>query len=244
MNEIIVETENLQKTYMDKKALNKVSLLLSKGEAVAFIGANGAGKSTLLNIILGLIRPDLPPDGGNCRVFGVDSHLISPRMRCRIGCIADNAQPVPWASLHDLSSLYRSLYPKWDNDRFSTLSAKWNLNRYATFGSFSMGQKRLVEIALTLSFYPDLLILDEPFNNLDPLMRHDVHTLLQEEREKYAITILYSTHILSEVSKIAQRVIILTNGSISYDSPLDNVCNQLDTMFMDIHNKQREGTIE
>lgn len=213
MVEEIITCSTVSKTYGTIVALKNISLSINRGESVALVGANGAGKSTLFNIMLGLLKAD----EGTCTILGTDTKSLTQRHRARIGFIADHAGPIPWASAHDLATLYRNIYPSWNKTRFDSVTTAWHIDIYRRLNNLSKGQKRLAEIALVTAIQPQIVILDEPFDGLDAVMRIKIQKLLRELHGKDGITILYATHIISEVSSVADRMVVLQDGMLAYD---------------------------
>lgn len=236
-NDIVISCSNVSKTFITIKALANISLIVHRGESVALVGANGAGKSTLFNILLGLLQPD----DGTCSILGVDTEKITPDIRAAIGFIADHASPVPWASSDDIARLYSSLYLKWSNELYSELMTSWSIDRTRRLNQLSKGQKRLAEIALTAAVQPDIIILDEPFDGLDAIMRIQIQRLLRQFQKEKNVTILYATHILSEIYSVADRMIILRNGTIMHDSMLKEGMESPENVFIRLYNAELAG---
>ncbi|MBN1980915.1 MAG: ABC transporter ATP-binding protein [Chitinivibrionales bacterium] len=198
------------------KALDAVSFSVATGESVALLGANGAGKTTLFNILLGLLKPD----SGGSSIIGVESLHLRPDAKARIGFIADHASAVPWSSAYDISRLFRLIYPMWDQAVFDGLIQKWNIDYTKRLNALSKGQKRLAQISLTLACRPSLLLLDEPFNGLDAVMRMQVQKLLRACQHQQQVTLVYATHLLTEVPAVADRILILKSGKLAADSTI------------------------
>jgi ABC-2 type transport system ATP-binding protein len=216
----IIETHRLSKKYTATVALDAFSLAVGASEFVALLGANGAGKSTFIKIVLGLETPEAPPEGGESRVLGSRSEKLSIESREKIGYISDDAGPVAWASADDIARLYASMYKKWDYTMYTTCAHRWNLDTSKKLNSVSKGQKRLMEFLLVLSYHPELLILDEPFNGLDAVNRIELQDLLKNLQKKEGTTILYTTHVLDEVGRLADRLVIIRSGKKVYDNKI------------------------
>lgn len=212
----IIAFKNVTKSYNSVTAVKDVSFIIEEGESVALVGANGAGKTTLFNILLGLINPDF----GESFLLNSHSLNISTDILSQINFIADHASPIPWASSNDIASLYRSIYPQWNNNKYTKLMDLFNIDENRRLNRLSKGQKRLAEISLALATTPKILILDEPFNGLDALMRIQVQKILKKTQVETGLSILYSTHIISELHSIADRMIILLKGQIIFDQKL------------------------
>jgi ABC-2 type transport system ATP-binding protein len=228
----LVAAEGLTKIYAEVKALDKVDIIIEEGEAVALLGQNGAGKSTLANIIVGLIAPEAPPDSGRCLVFGRDSVSLDPLTRERIALISDEAGPVSWVSANETARLYASLYRRWDGEGCARLLAHWEIDSARPLRKLSKGQRRLAEIALAASCRPHLMVLDEPFNGLDPVMRVRIQRLLSSLNREEGTTIVYATHVLGEVTTIANRAVILRQGRKVCDSPVSELAGGVEATFM------------
>ena len=139
--------------------------------------------------------------------------------------------PPSWASPRDIGRLYASLYPRFDGGRLGALLDAWDLSAAVRLGELSAGERRLAELAIALSTRPRLLLLDEPFANLDPLMRHEALTSIAGLHADEGATILYSTHILSEVPRLARRLVILRAGEIAVDGAI-GAADEVDALFM------------
>jgi ABC-2 type transport system ATP-binding protein len=227
----VIETRKLAKTYDSLKALSAFDLTVKKGESVALLGANGAGKTTLINILLGIIAPDVPPDGGESFVLGCESASLKPSIKAHIGLVSEEARPAPWASAMDLARFYSSIYQKWDFDWFMRCTKDWSIDTKRRLQSLSKGQHRLAEIALVTSIKPELLVLDEPFNGLDAINRIEVHRIFRQMQQESGTTILYTTHVLEEVGKLADRVVILRNGTKVVDSYISALPESIEQTF-------------
>jgi ABC-2 type transport system ATP-binding protein len=237
MPQVIIEFRNIVKTYCGVKVLNDISFVVEKGEAVAVVGANGSGKSTLFNILLGLLKPD----EGSCSIFGIDSEKIISATRGRIGFIADHAGPVSWASAYDLAKLYSKIYSRWDKDRYADLIRTWRIDEYRRLNQLSKGQKRLAEIALIVSINPDILILDEPFDGLDAVMRIKIQKLIRDLHTNENMTIMYATHILTELPLVADRMFVLRQGNIVYDRQIDSASGSPEGIFKELYHEELSG---
>jgi ABC-2 type transport system ATP-binding protein len=233
MSEQIITVQNLTKKYVLQTALQNVSFQIQKGESVALLGANGAGKTTLFNIVLGL----LACDEGTCTVLGTPGRSIGHALKERIGFISDESSPLPWASSSDIARLYADLYSRWDQDNFQEVTQYLHIDTDKRLNTLSKGERRLTEIALVTSYHPELLILDEPFDGLDAVMRVKMEQLLNRLNRDDQMTIFYSTHILAEVHKIARRIIILKQGRLVCDRDIHDAPSLVERSFLEMYEK-------
>lgn len=234
--ESIISCCNISKCYRTVEALKNISFSIEQNDKVAFVGANGAGKSTLFNVILGLTSID----AGTSKLFGEETRLLKPEHRERISLISDTAGPLPWASSNDIGKFYASIYRNWDQNRFVELLNSWGIEENRRLNCLSKGQKRLAEFALIIACQPEVIILDEPFDGLDAVMRIQVQRLLNQINKDKGTTLIFSSHILSEISKIANRVVILRKGEIVCDISLNKLEEPLETLFSRLYKKDLE----
>lgn len=230
----IVKCTGITKSYGTIVALKNITLSMCEGESVALAGANGAGKSTLFNIICGLLKSD----EGTCSIVGTSSGALTPQHRAKIGFIADHAGPIPWASANDLAMLYSKIYADWDGEFFNTVISSWKIDRYRRLNNLSKGQKRLAEIALIMSIRPAIMILDEPFDGLDAVMRIKIQNHLRNLQQQSSTTILYATHIITELSSIADRMLVLRAGDLVYDQPVATAHESPDAIFRRLYSTE------
>lgn len=233
----IIRCKDIHKSYATLNALSKIEIEIEQGESVAIIGANGAGKTTLFNIMLGLLRPTT----GYCEICGVQSSMITPKIRENIGFVADHASPIPWATTSDIAKLYSSLYKKWNKKLFLENMEAWGVDAYRRMNQLSKGQKRLAEIALITATNPEVLILDEPFNGLDAVMRITIQRLLKKLQNENKMTIVYATHIITELPSIADRMIVLRYGEKLFDKKLSAFNESPEEVFVHLYREELIG---
>ncbi|MBN2542069.1 ABC transporter ATP-binding protein [bacterium] len=240
MNANIIDVKNLTKRYINFVALNNISFDIGRGELVGLIGSNGAGKSTLLHILMGFISFN----EGNVSILGQPLEDLDYRTKENIGFVPEEPSLLPWATTIDTAALYKSLYPEWDEETFQRLIVQWEIVEDKRTRNMSKGQKRLAEIALCLSCQPELLILDEPFVGLDAVMRFDVLDEMKRLNAERETTIFYSTHILSDIEKIAKRLIIIREGEICLDKQISELDSTVEQTFIEHYGLYEEETIK
>lgn len=209
MNENVVEINNLCKTYKDTKAVAHVNMTIKKGDIYGFIGRNGAGKSTTLKMIVGLIFPT----SGQIKLFGESRNEFTDR---RIGSLIENPGLYPNLSAYDNMELKAIALGLKDKEKIIELLnlVKLDYKSKKIVKKFSLGMKQRLAIALALLGNPDLLILDEPINGLDPEGIRQIREVIQYLNENKKMTIIISSHILGELSKIATRYGIIRDGQM------------------------------
>lgn len=209
MNENVVEINNLCKTYKDTKAVAHVNMTIKKGDIYGFIGRNGAGKSTTLKMIVGLIFPA----SGQIKLFGESRNKFTDR---RIGSLIENPGLYPNLSAYDNMELKAIALGLKDKEKIIELLnlVKLDYKSKKIVKKFSLGMKQRLAIALALLGNPDLLILDEPINGLDPEGIRQIREVIQYLNENKKMTIIISSHILGELSKIATRYGIIRDGQM------------------------------
>jgi ABC-2 type transport system ATP-binding protein len=208
----VIEIHKLTKNYGQTKGINELSLRVEEGEIFGFIGPNGAGKSTTIRTLLGLIKPT----SGTATIFGKDITLHGPEIREDIGYLPSEVFYYDNMRVIDLLRYSASFYhkPKRQMEqRIHQLATLLDLDLHRKIDDLSYGNKKKVGIVQGLLHSPKLIILDEPTGGLDPLMQQTFFDLLREENKRGA-TILFSSHILSEVQKLCDRVAIIKDGHL------------------------------
>lgn len=208
----VIELVNLCKYYGDVKAVDNVSMRVEKGEIFGFIGPNGAGKSTTIRTLLGL----LSPTSGQAKLFGRNVSADNAAVREEVGYLPSEVFYYDGMRVNDLLRYAASFYQKPQDEmmqRARQLADRLSLDISRKIDDLSYGNKKKVGIVQGLLHSPQLIILDEPTGGLDPLMQQTFFELLEEEQKRGA-TILFSSHILSEVQKLCDRVAIIKQGRL------------------------------
>ena len=205
----VIEIKNLTKNYGKARGIIDVSFAVEEGEIFGFIGPNGAGKSTLIRTLLSLIYPT----SGSATIFGKDCIEFAPEIKKEVGYLPSEVFYYDNMKVIDLLKYSASFYKKDCTNRINELAEIMNLDLTKKIDDLSLGNKKKVGIVQGLLHEPKLIILDEPTSGLDPLMQQKFFDLLKKENEKGA-TILFSSHILSEVQRLCNRVAIIKEGKI------------------------------
>jgi ABC-2 type transport system ATP-binding protein len=181
-----------------------------EGSIYAFLGPNGAGKTTTIKTLLHLLEPT----AGVSRVLGVDSTRIGPRELAQIGYVSENQQLPEWMTVAELAAYCRPMYPTWDDAFYRRLLSEFALPADRKLKHLSRGMKMKAALLVSLAYRPRLLILDEPFSGLDPLMRDEFARGILELSEQENWTVFLSSHDIDEVERLADWVGIIDGGSL------------------------------
>ena len=214
----MLEVCNLTKTFGNFKALDDLSMTVPKGAVYGLVGPNGAGKSTAIRHITGVYRPDC----GTVRMDGVSVYEM-PSIKKRMGYIPDDIFYFPSASIEDMCDFYRGIYPQFDMELYKKLFEVFNLPKKSPIRRFSKGMQKQAAFHLSICTRPDLLILDEPVDGLDPVMRRQVWSLLLSEVAQRETTVLISSHNLRELEDICDHVGIMDKGKMLLERSLEDM---------------------
>jgi ABC-2 type transport system ATP-binding protein len=215
----VIRVERLTRRYGAKLALNDVSLSLQKGKVLGLVGENGAGKTTLIKHILGL----LTAQQGQVRVFGLDPVENPVSVLGNIGYLAEEDGLPSWMRVHELQRYFQGFYPNWDQTYAEGLREQFRIDRRAKIGQLSKGQRARVGLMAALAYRPDLLLLDEPSSGLDPIVRREILTSIVRAVASENRTVLFSSHLLSEIEMVADEVAMIRDGEILFCDELDAV---------------------
>ena len=211
----MLELKNVTKSFGDFKALDDLSMTVPKGAVYGLVGPNGAGKSTAIRCLLGVYRPDR----GEITLNGEEIYE-NPEVKTTIGSIPDDIFYFPSATLEDMRKFYRGIYPKFDDALFERLYEVFNLPKKSPIRRFSKGMQKQAAFHLSICTRPDLLVLDEPVDGLDPVMRRQVWSLLLSDVVQHGTTVLISSHNLRELEDICDHVGIMDHGKMLLERSL------------------------
>ncbi len=215
----IVEMSRVSKHFNRIQALDRIDLQILPGRIIGLLGANGSGKSTLIRHMIGLYLPD----DGCCTTFDREAADLSPQELIRIGYVHQNGELIDWMKVDQLIRYVSAYYPNWNTDLQTTYIKDFELPLKQRVGSLSAGQRQKLAILLAIGFDPEFLILDEPAAGLDPLSRANFLDLLLQIIQDDQRTILISSHILSDVERIIDHVIIMDRGRVRVDESFDTL---------------------
>lgn len=214
-----IVTHALGRTFGRRHALEDVSLHVPHGQALGLIGANGAGKSTLLKILVNLV----PPSSGHAELLGQDSRVLSPSLFERIGYMAEGQALPAVRTVQELLDYCRPLYRRWDDALAARLLTTLDLAPTTGLAHGSRGERMKAALVATLAFHPEVLILDEPLEGLDPLTREQVVDGLLELVSAEGTTLLLASHDLDVLERLLDHVAMLNDGHLVFQTALDDL---------------------
>lgn len=217
--EPIVEVCDLTRRFGAKLALANVNLTLPAGSVLGLVGENGAGKTTLIKHLLGLLRAQ----SGAVYVFGRDPVTDPVGVLSRIGYLSEDAELPGWMRVAELMRYSQAFYPTWDEGYAERLREEFDLDARAVIRTLSKGQRARVGLLVALAYRPELLVLDEPSSGLDPIVRRDVLAAVIRTLAVEGRSVLFSSHLLSEVEQIADRVAMIQGGRLAFCETLDDL---------------------
>ena len=230
----MLEMKNVTKTFAALKALDDLTMTVPRGAVYGLVGPNGAGKTTAIRTLTGVYRQD----SGEVTLDGVRI-FENPVAKVRIGSIPDEIFYFPSATLEDMHRYYRGIYPRFDDDLYRRLFESFGLPKKVPLRRLSKGMQKQAAFHLTLCCRPEVLILDEPVDGLDPVMRRQVWSLVLSEVAKEEMTVLISSHNLRELEDICDYVGIMDHGKMLLERSLEDM--QGSTVKLQITGQIPEG---
>lgn len=214
-----ISCSNLFKNYGSKKVLQGVDLEVPSGTIFALLGTNGAGKTTLIRSLLGLI----PKTSGDIKVLGEEPYRIGPQLRQRIGYVSEDQGLYGWMTVAAMIKFCKALYEHWDDSLVQKYLDSFQLDPNSKIKTLSKGQTVKLALILALAPQPELLILDEPMNGLDPLAQYEFMQVVLKDFNLEGRTVFFSTHILADVQNNAHQAAILYGGKIQTVGRIDEI---------------------
>ncbi|MBR2309349.1 MAG: ABC transporter ATP-binding protein [Oscillospiraceae bacterium] len=214
----MIKVRGLTKIFGDTKALDDLTMTVPKGAVYGLVGPNGAGKSTVIRHLTGVYRPD----SGTATLEGAAIYE-NPDAKVRIGYIPDDIFFFPSATLEEMRAFYRGIYPNFDDQLFERLFEVFQLPRKSPIRRFSKGMQKQAAFHLSICTRPDVLILDEPVDGLDPVMRRQVWSLILSDVAQRETTVLISSHNLRELEDICDHVGIMDHGRMLLERSLEDM---------------------
>ena len=213
-----IETDGLTKRYGTKLALKDFTLKVEEGGIHAIVGSNGAGKSTLFRLLLGVATPT----SGSARLLGTDSTALSPEVRGRVGYVNEEHTLPLWMRAREITDHQRGFYPTWNQGVYDSVIGYFDVDQDQRVAGLSRGERAGLNLAMALAQSPDLLILDEPTLGLDVVARQSFLEALMFTETQANTTIIYCSHQMEEIERVADRLIIMEKGALKNNSSPDD----------------------
>ena len=214
----MIQVERLTKKFQTYTALNQISVSVQPGSVFGLVGTNGAGKSTLLRTIAGIYKPD----SGTVAIDGTPI-FEHPNVKNDIFFISDFPYFIPQSNMKEMAKFYASMYSNWSHERYRELCSLFPIEEKMKISSMSKGMQRQVALICALSTQPKVLLMDEIFDGLDPVMRQLLKKLLAREVSERNITVMIASHNLRELEDVCDHVGLLHQGGVVFEQELDGL---------------------
>jgi ABC-2 type transport system ATP-binding protein len=215
-----IRTENLVKKFRHVEALKGLNLQVPQGAIYALVGPNGAGKTTAIKILMNILEPT----SGRAQIFETDSTQLEGRAFTTIGYVSENQELPLWMRVSGFMEYLRPFYPSWDRDLENELMSKFELPLDRKLRHLSRGMRMKAALASVLAYHPKLIVLDEPFSGLDPLVRDELIESMLERAEE--ATVLISSHDLGEIESFASHVGYLEEGALLFSDEMTTLADR------------------
>ena len=236
----ILAFDDIHRSYRaGEEVLSGVTFALEAGEVVGLLGRNGAGKTTLIHIAMGMIRPQ----GGAVRLFGLDPRREPVRIKRRVGFVSESHMLPPSMRVEDVVAFHRRLFPTWDTTLEGTLRERFTFDARAKVRTLSKGQARQLALLCAVAHRPDLLLLDEPAGGLDPAARREFLETAIRLLGESGTTILFSSHHMADVERMAERVVLLEGQRVMIDDTLDVLREDYAVALLPAHDRVRASDV-
>lgn len=205
-----IETESLERRFGRIDAVKNLTLAVPRGSIFAYVGPNGAGKTTTIKVLMNLLEPSR----GRASIMGCDTTRLGPPQFERIGYVSENQRLPEWMAVEELLEYCAPMYPKWDRTLCEKLLVLFSLDRRQRIKTLSRGMKMKAALLCSLPYRPSLLVMDEPFGGLDPMVRDELVRAVLELGDQEGWTLFISSHDIDEVERLADWVGILDRGRL------------------------------
>src|SRR6266404_1527141 len=217
--QVVLSARGLKRAFGKVRAVDGLDLTVHAGEIYGFLGVNGAGKTTAIRLLMGIIKPD----EGSLELLGGKTRRTTIRQKQSIGYVSQEQTFYPWMTCRALGRFVGGFYPSWDGSEFERLVHVLDLPPDRKVSQLSGGMRVKLALALALAPRPALLILDEPTSGLDPLARREFLAIIQQEAREHRRTTFFSSHIIGEIERVADRVGIIHRGRMYYEGSLEEL---------------------
>jgi len=232
MSDQIIMMNGIHKSFGKQEVLKEMNLSVPEGSIYAFLGRNGEGKSTSIRLMLNL----LTPEAGTVRVFGQDVQRHEEQIKNKVGYVPETPHVYDWMTVEELMAFTSAFYRDWDRQRADELVRSLDIPRKKKVNELSTGTKAKVGLLLALSHNPKLLILDDCTSGLDALVRREISEHIVTLVEDGACTIFFSSHIITELERVADRVGLLKGGSLSFEMTMEELKEKTKKIYICLDN--------
>lgn len=216
---LLINLEKVNRSFKDNHVLKDLNFSIEAGTITGLLGVNGSGKTTMMRCLLGLIKPH----SGVCEIFGEESWVASPDVRQKIGFVPQQFDNFLWMTVDQILDYTGAFYEKWQASYVDKLKSSFGLGGEEVIADLSVGMQQRVSIVMALGHSPDLLVLDEPVAALDPVGRRTFIELLLDIHINEGKTIIFSTHITSDIERVAARVAMMQKGQVTIHSDIEDL---------------------
>lgn len=211
--------ESVTRKFGRRRALDGVDLVVAPGSVLGLIGRNGAGKTTALRLAHGVLFPD----AGRIRVLGLDPTRQGNEVRRRASLLSEESSLYPWMTVEEILGFAGALHPRWDPALACSLRERLDLDPRARIKTLSRGTRAKVSLVLAVACRPEVLLLDDPTAGLDPLVRSEVLQTILEAIPAEGGAVVYASHLVADVERVADRIAILDQGKLRIEAPLEDL---------------------
>jgi len=215
----VIEVKSLSRKFGKKQALHGVTLSVERGQVFGLVGENGAGKTTLMQHLLGAYKAQ----HGEVRVFGIDPTYDPTAVLSRIGYLSEDRDLPAWMRIGELMRYMQAFYPSWDMAYAEQMRDEFGLSTDTKVRNLSRGEKAKAGLLIALAHRPELLLLDEPSSGLDAVARQSILAVVVRSVAEEGRTVVFSSHLLDEVERVADRVAMIHEGRVTLDMPMEDI---------------------
>lgn len=215
----LLEYEQVTRRFGRTPAIDDLSLRVEPGTVLGMVGRNGAGKTTALRLATGYLHPDT----GRVRVVGLDPVTQGLDVRLRVSLLSEESSLYPWMTVGEILAFGEGLHPRWDRAFAEALRRRLDLDGGRRVGALSRGTRAKVALLLAVATRPDLLLLDDPTSGLDPLVRREVLQTLLEAVPESGGAVVYASHLVQDIERVADRVAVLDGGKLVLEGSLEEI---------------------
>ena len=228
--DIAISAKGLTRYFGYKPIVKECSFAIPRGTVTGLLGLNGTGKTTTIRMLMGF----LPPTRGSSAILGVDSQSLSAADRMRIGYTVEGHFLYGWMTVEECERFQSGTFSKWDGKQFRDTIDRFGIQPKSRVSLLSRGQRAGVSLAMTLCTYPEVLVLDDPALGLDPVSRQALNETILEFVESGDRTVLLSSHLLDDVERIADRIMVMVDGRLLVDTTIESWLSRLTTCTLEM----------